>query len=765
MPNEREDDDSTGTANDMSGSASAVVQTGSITGDVHVHSARTSEIRVPHELPPDVYAFIDRDEQLAEMDLLLASTEAPPQTAAVVISAVSGTAGVGKTAFATHWAHRVSGRFPGGQLYLNLRGYSPDTERPMSPAEALANMLRSLGVPNASIPFDLDERAARFRSIVAGRRMLIVLDNANSADQVRPLLPGTSSCLVLVTSRDALPGLVSRDGARRVNLDRLPHAQAVALLRMLIGPRVDAEPEGADALVRHCVRLPLALRIAADLATTNTEVPLGELVAELADEQGRLDLLEAGNDPYTAVRAVFSWSYRNLEPAGARAFRLLGLHPGRDFEPVSAAALIDVTPAVARGLLGSLVRAHLLERTRLGRYQMHDLLRAYAADVMALEEPAKAKRAAELRLFDFFLRNASVAMDILLPQERDRRPALPESEQSLPYLVDDDQAVRWLESERATLLAVAAQASVTPGAPHAILLSATLFRFLDVHGHFDDAVTLHTTAVEAGRKQHDPHATGLALHHLGTVHQRLCRYEDARVHLEEAIAVLARANQPDAEAQARADLGHLLMLQATDAEGYDRALDCDLRALRWFESEGDLTGQGQILNNMGLVICKLDRHVEAEEHIQRALALFRETDDLPRQGYALNDIGVELQHLRNYDEALEYHREALALAHSTHDRALEAAALNGFGNTTRLQGGSESVLQFHEQALAIAEEIGDRHEQAQAHEGLANAHLALANVNEARRRLDLALGIYVDLRVTQADSVREQIATLPSEPA
>jgi tetratricopeptide (TPR) repeat protein len=617
-------------------------------------------------------------------------------------------------------------------------------------------MLRSLGVPNASIPFDLDERAARFRSIAAGRRMLIVLDNARSAEQARPLLPGTSSCLVLVTSRDALPGLVSRHGARRVNLDLLPHSQAVALLRMLIGPRVDVEPEGADALVRHCARLPLALRIAADLAAMNPEVMLGELVSELADEQGRLDLLEAGDDPYTAVRAVLSWSYRNLVPAQARAFRLLGLHPGRDFEPMSASALIGVTSTKARRLMDSLVRAHLLERTRSGRYQMHDLLRVYAADVAAQEESEEAKDVALRRLFDFFLRTASVAMDILLPQERDRRPALPESDESPPYLVDDDQAVRWLEAERATLLAVAAQAAETPWAKYTSLLSMTLFRFFDVHGHFDDAVTLHALAVRAGRWQNDPYETGRALHNLGTVHQRLCRYDDALEHLEEAITILAQTNQPGVEALALADLGHLLMLRGK----YDRALDRDSRALRLFEGEGDLSGQGQVLNNMGLVLHRLKRYRESEECTQRALALFRETDDRPRQGYALNDIGVALQSQGLYAEALEHHREALALARATHDRALVAAALNGLGNTNRLLGGAEPVLEFHEQALAIAKDIGDRHEQAQAHEGLANAHLAMANVSEARKCWDLALDIYADLGAPEAQSLRDRIAEL-----
>jgi DNA-binding MarR family transcriptional regulator len=240
--------------------------------------------------------------------------------------------------------------------------------------------------------------------------------------------------------------------------DRFPDGQLYVNLHGYSPDKPDADRAGQRAfrLVRHCARLPLALRIAADLVTGSSEVTLAELVMDLADEQSRLDLLDAGDDPYTAVRAVLSWSYRNLEPEQARTFRLLGLHPGRDFDPVSAAVLIDTTPARVRRLLDSMVRAHLLERTAVGRYQMHDLLRVYAADLASQEESEESQQAALERLFDFFLHTASLAMDILFPQERDRRPTLPADGGSPAHLVDDAQAVRWLEAERATLSVVAA---------------------------------------------------------------------------------------------------------------------------------------------------------------------------------------------------------------------------------------------------------------------------------------------------------------------
>ncbi len=312
--------------------------------------------RVPAQLPPDVYAFTGRERELSALDDLV--REAEGGSTAVVVSAVSGTAGVGKTSLALRWAHRVRDRFPDGQLYLDLRGY--DTEQPLSAPDALTRFLTALGLAGSDIPLDPDDRAARYRTELSDRRMLILLDNAATADQVRPLLPGAPGCLVTVTSRDSLAGLVARHGARRLNLDLLPLDDAVRLLGVLIGDRVAAEPGAAETLAEECARLPLALRIAAELAAARPATPLRELVDELADEQRRLDLLDAGLDPRTAVRAVFSWSYQHLDPDAACAFRLLGLHPGQDLDAHAAAALGDHDLPRARRLLDVLARAHLV---------------------------------------------------------------------------------------------------------------------------------------------------------------------------------------------------------------------------------------------------------------------------------------------------------------------------------------------------------------------------------------------------------------------
>jgi DNA-binding IclR family transcriptional regulator len=334
---------------------------------------------VPRELPAPVAGFVGRAEELAALASLL--NRPAEEMPAVVISAIGGTAGVGKTALALQWAHRAARRFPDGQLYANLRGYDPD--RPMSAGDALAGFLRALGVPGPDIPADEDERAAKYRSLLAGKKVLVVLDNVRSEEQVRPLLPGSASCAVVVTSRDSLAGLVARDGATRVEVDLLPLAEAVSLLRQLIGQRVDDDPGAAETLADQCCRLPLVLRVAAELATARPDVALVELAGELADQQRRLDLLDAGGDPRTAGRAVFSWSYRHLENDSALAFRLAGLHPGPDFEAYAAAALTGMTLEQARTVLDTLTRAHLIQPTRTGRYGMHDLLRAYARELAA----------------------------------------------------------------------------------------------------------------------------------------------------------------------------------------------------------------------------------------------------------------------------------------------------------------------------------------------------------------------------------------------
>jgi DNA-binding transcriptional ArsR family regulator len=363
---------------------------------VGAHRATTSHIvdgaplrpTVPHQLPMTADNFVGRAAQMRELDEMLARGG--------TLAAVSGTAGVGKTALVVHWANSRSEHFTDGQLYLDLHGF--DAVPPMRPEQAIARLLRGLGVACPDLPIDVDEHAALYRSLLSGRRMLIVLDNAHDTEQVRALLPGTRSSTVVVTSRNSLSALVARDGAQRLELDVLPLADATELLRALIGrdrnrPRPEADAPELVEMAERCARLPLALRIAAELAGRRRALPLDALCTELAAGNHELDLLEADDDPHTALRAVFSWSYQCLPEAVARAFRFIGLHGGLDLTPDDLAAMLDTSAAEAMRLLDALTRAHIVEQRVPGRYAMHDLLRCYAEE-LSLATDAQLERAA-----------------------------------------------------------------------------------------------------------------------------------------------------------------------------------------------------------------------------------------------------------------------------------------------------------------------------------------------------------------------------------
>ncbi len=543
----------------------------------------------PRQLPPDPCGFTGRAAELAALDRLL--DLADREVSAVAISAVAGTGGVGKTALAVHWAHRVADRFPDGQLHVDLRGYDPD--QPLDPADVLAGFLRALGVPGAEIPYDAAERAARYRTLVAGRRMLVLLDNARSAEHVRLLLPGTPSCFVLVTSRDSLAGLVARHGARRLHLDLLAGDEAVALLRTLVGPRIDAEPVAAAALAERCARLPLALRLAAEIATSRPSPTLDELVAGLADERRGLDAVTA--DERCAVRAVFSWSYRRLPDPAARLFRLLGLHPGRDLDGYAAAGLAGLDLGATRRLADVLVRAHLVERTTSGRLRMHDLLRAYAAE-LAGRDPAADRRQARSRLFDHYLGTASAAVDTLSPAEHHRRLRLRRADGPVPPVDEPAAARAWLDAELPNLVAVAAHAAGHGWPEPAGLLSATLSYHLESGGHYAEALAVYGHALTAARDRGDRAAEGDAHHRIGNI------------------------------------LGNLGQ-HAASAEHYERALVIQ-------RETGDADMIGRTLTNLGNLYQRWGRPAEALGHFEAALALARHRGYRSREASALNGLGV-----------------------------------------------------------------------------------------------------------------------------
>ncbi|MDT0342260.1 ATP-binding protein [Streptomyces litchfieldiae] len=411
-----------GTHAELSGTSRDVVQAGQVSGGIHFHGPVPGDTPTPRQLPGDVRGFVNRTAELEQLNAVLTDGGGDPVVVSVCV--IAGTAGAGKTSLAIRWAHRIEERFPDGQLYVNLRGYDPG--EPVTAQEALHRFLTALGVPAPAIPADVDASAALFRSLLAGRRMLIVLDNAASVAQVRPLLPGSAGCLVIVTSRSRLPGLAIRDGAHRLTLGTLPESEAIALLRAVTaGYRPEDDADKLAELARLCARLPLALRIAAERAAGYPHLRLDDLIAELRDESSLWDALSAGDgEDADAVRTVFAWSYRALSDQAARLFRLLGLHPGPEFGLPAAAALAGVGTGKTRQLLNSLVEAHLLQQTMPDRYEFHDLLRAYASDQVQRDEPAEERTAALRRVLDWYVHTADAAQTWMSPI-RDHLPLAP----------------------------------------------------------------------------------------------------------------------------------------------------------------------------------------------------------------------------------------------------------------------------------------------------------------------------------------------------
>ena len=748
---------------------------------------------VPRELPAPVAGFSGRAAELAALSGLLEQSGESAR-AAIVISAIGGTAGVGKTALAVQWAHTVADRFPSGQLYANLRGYDPD--QPMAATDALAGFLLSLGVPGQDIPPEEDQRAARYRSLLAGKKILILLDNAGSADQVRPLLPGSPDSMVVVTSRDALAGLVARHGATRLDLDLLPPADAVGLLRKLIGQRVDDDPGAAAELAGLCCRLPLALRVAAELALARPSVPLAGLVGELAHQRRRLDMLDAGGDPRTAVRMVFSWSHRHLDEDAARAFRLAGLHPGPDFDPYAVAALTGMTLEEARAVLGGLARAHLIQQSGPGRYGMHDLLRAYARELAARDGDVE-QDAALTRLFDHYLHTAAAAMDSLHPADRHRRPRIPPPAGPVPPVAVPSAARSWLDVGRATLVAVTVHA-VGQGRPsHATRLSAILFRYLDYGGHYAEALTIHAHARAAAQNTADRAAEALALNHLASVHYRQSRYQQAANYYWQALALFRQTGDHAGQARALANLGLVHHYRGR----YREAIDLNRQALVIYREIADRSAGVEALNNLSLSEERLGRYDLAARHQQRVLAIAADLGDRELECIALVNLGAVGLRQGRYrqaaghldraltlsretgfraaeagslvrtgdlytrqsrpEEAVSHLHEALALYREIGSRSGETDVLNSLGGVLLVGGHPHRARAEHDAALGLAVQTGDKYQQARAHHGLGQACHADGDSGEARRHWQQALELFTELGTPEAERVRAQLAAAP----
>ncbi|MFF4615207.1 AfsR/SARP family transcriptional regulator [Nonomuraea jabiensis] len=529
---------------------------------VEEHDPSASPVR-PQQLPSDLASFTGRRGELAALDALLDREDAhasPP----IVIAAISGMGGVGKTALAVHWAHSVADRFPDGVLHLNLRGFGPGP--PVEPHAALELLLNALGVVGQRVPAETDARSALLRSVLAGRRVLMLLDNARDAAQVRPLLPGSRS-FVLVTSRNQMRGLAVREGARPLVLGRFSPGESTALLAAILGPeRIGAEPWAAAELARSCVHLPLALTIAAEHATYRPGSPLHTLAEEVRAQRTRLDALDASDDHEASVRAVLSWSYLALEPPAARLFRLLSLHPGPDVGAGAAAALAGVPVAEARRLLDVLADRSLLERPGRERHRFHDLLHAYAAEQSALADGAAERAAAVRRVLNWYLHTASRAADLVEPTRRrfpdviDRAPAEP------PALEGPESALMWVEEERAGLVAAVALSAEHGWDDFTWRLAHALWRFFLIRGHVRDWIDTHLRALDAARDTGDPRVLAETMKNLGFAYWRAGHLSEALDHHGRALAISREIGDRWSESLALTAMGFASLASGRHAE-------------------------------------------------------------------------------------------------------------------------------------------------------------------------------------------------------
>jgi DNA-binding SARP family transcriptional activator/tetratricopeptide (TPR) repeat protein len=668
--------------------------------------AAATAAAVPAQLPADVGAFSGRVAELSELDTLLAAAGQPgagrgdAAATAVVISAVSGTAGVGKTALAVHWAHRVADRFPDGQLYVNLRGFDPGGQI-VDPAAAVRGFLDALGISAQRIPAGVDAQAALYRTVLAGKRVLVVVDNARDAEHARPLLPGSRAAFAVVTSRNQLTNLVAADGAHPLTLDLLTEAEARELLARRLGPgRVANEPVAVEEIIGACARLPLALAVVAARAATHPSFGLAALAVELSDTSGRAGRLDAG-DVLEQVRAVFSWSYTALTPSAAQLFRLLGLHPGPDISTAAAASLAAAPPAQTRPLLAELTRAGLLTEHASGRYGFHDLLAAYATDLTHATDTDAERRAATTRLLDHYTHTAHTADQHLDPAgDPVPVPLTPPAPGTTPEQLTDQQALGWLDAERPVLLAVQLLAAGTGRDAHAWQLAWALDTVLTRRGYWHELGGVWQAALPAAARL--PHPAAATAHRfLGWTVARLGDDEQADTHLQHALRLDTEAADPVDQAYTHHALGFVWGRRGRP----DRALDHIQQALTLYQATGHRRGQANALNNVGWYHALLGDHTRALTYCQQALTLHQQLGDREAEAATWDSLGYTHHHLNHHAQAADCYHHALALARDLGDRYNEATILSHLGDTHHAAGQPDQARTTWTTALEILTDL------------------------------------------------------------
>ncbi|HEX8631732.1 MAG TPA: tetratricopeptide repeat protein [Catenuloplanes sp.] len=653
---------------------------------------------VPRELPAASRHFVGRAAELAVLTALL--DEATDRAGTAVVSAIGGTAGIGKSALAVHFARRVTDRFPDGQLHVNLRGFDP-TGSPMTPAEAVRGFLESFGVPAARVPADLPAQVGLYRSLLAGRRVLIVLDNARDADQVRPLLPTTPGCLALVTSRNRLESLLVAEGAYPLALDLMSTGQAWEMLARRLGAqRLRVESAAVDEIVTRCAGLPLALAIVAARAAGQPGFPLATLAGELGDAGAALAALDAG-EATTDVRTVFSWSYQRLSDPAARLFRLLGLHPGSDVGVAAAASLAGVPVPAAATMLTELARAHLVTEHVRGRYTCHDLLRAYAGQLAHDQETRTERDAAVARLLDHYAGTADRAASLLVAVREPVSVPAAGPGVTVERPADRPAALAWFTAEHHNLLAAVALAGSTGFDQHACQLAWGVVGYLDLCGRWPELADCQHTALSAAERLGD-RAWQARIHRiLGLSHGSMDRYGVSEAHFD--LALRRYGEIGDTAGRARTHRGMCLTLERQGR--FQAALEHAVRSRDLFLRTDDRAGQAYAWNSVGWYHALVGDFAEALVHCHRAITLLRETGDLFGEATTWDSLGYAHHHLGQHREAVTCYRRALDMLGEIGDRHFQAETLHHLGDTYRAMDDRAAARDAWQQALVIFTEL------------------------------------------------------------
>lgn len=734
-----------------------------------------AQVRIHSALPADPTGFTGRDDQLAAARELLDAQRDTGGRAAVLL--VEGMAGVGKTHVVTRLAHLLHAELAFDRvLFVDLRGHHPDpAQPPADPTAVLDGFLRVLGVPGRTVPHEPAALSAAFRAATATTRVLVVLDNATSGEQVAPMLPDGPGCVTLVTSRRRLTGLPgSLSPTACLVVDVFAPVEALDFLALAApGIPVGTDPEAPARIAHSCGHLPLALGLVAGQMRRRAGWTLTEH-ADRLEERRRVRQLES------AVEAAFDLSYRLLRARHQRMLRLFAVQPAQDLDALAVAALTGTAPETARADLADLADEHVLHRTTADRYTCHDLVRVFAAARAADEDPPSARRDALARLVDYHLGATAVAVDRLYPAEAHRRPRVDPPGSPVPDLTDPLSARAWLDGERAALVDVAVHAAAHGQPGHTARLSALLFRYLD-GGHHLDALAVHGHACRSD----DPSQRAHALTSVGTAHLQLGRYDEATAHLEQALELFTHNGDRVGQARALGNLGlvaervgryepaarHLeqvlgLFRAVGDRIGeahtltnlgvveerrgrLEQALDHHQQALELFRLSADLVGEAHARTNLADVHTRLGRYPTAADHLHRVLALARTLGNGDAEARAFNSLGLLHTRADEPDEAARMHRSALAIAEQNRDQQAQAWAHNGIGEALRGLNRPADALTHHRAAHAVAVAIGAADQHARAHTGLGAAHHDLGDTTAARRHHGHARLLYREIGVPE----------------